>query len=644
MVLGYLISPVVQIVDSHGKPIVGAKIYVYKAGTTNTVNTYRDFSNHYNTTPVLTDTLGNCTIIASDDMIYDIVVKDNRNNLLMSKDNLTVSSGINPDINLRFREGYGIIIRKNGNTVTIAVDTDIIATKDDLATKQDKLTAGDNIDITNNNIINVVNRKTLYTQWPLKVDRGSSMVKLYLDQDFVGNTTEILPGADLTAYYDEFGRKIIGVNTNSSATGDYNFYAGYNNEINGNYNTIFGYAGSINGDGNFIVGQSDNSISGYGNAVFGTRNTITNNGTYNLIQGIENNVNNGSNNLVVGSQNETNGHGCVIGGSYNSLYCDGGYYVNNLQLGDRNTVSADYVNANLLYGDYNTISGNGYRYNIIGGSENTFDCGYGLYNTLVLGYHQTFSGNNVFERNIIAGDGNVFSNGLSNSLVVGSDNNAYSNNVEILGDGHNVSADYNTRLGKYSTNGDYWFAIGNGTDNTHRSNVFEVRKNGDSYYKYNGSLYQMKPPSTTRTNFDKTLTTTYTVQSDNELITIPLTEAIAEYTTWHNTNRSRLTSPTYMFLELVTDTQAPNDGMIVVNMYYNGITTAEPIMKGNVYIDKFWTGLSMAYCNGVIPSNTNLQNSYWWLELRNISTGTKWLANTVITVKMRFIGTAITYS
>ena len=187
MVLGYLISPVVQIVDSHGKPIVGAKIYVYKAGTTNTVNTYRDFSNHYNPTPVLTNTLGNCTIIAPDDMIYDIVVKDNRNNLLMSKDNLTVSSGINPDINLRFREGYGIIIRKNGNTVTIAIDTDVVATKDDLATKQDKLTAGDNIDITNNNIINVVNRKTLYTQWPLKVDRGSSMVKLYLDDEFTNN-------------------------------------------------------------------------------------------------------------------------------------------------------------------------------------------------------------------------------------------------------------------------------------------------------------------------------------------------------------------------------------------------------------------------------------------------------------------------
>ena len=495
MVLGYLISPVVQIVDNHGKPIVGAKIYVYKAGTTNTVNTYRDFSNHYNPTPVLTNTLGNCTIIAPDDMVYDIVVKDNRNNLLMSKNNLTVSSGINPDINLRFREGYGIIIRKNGNTVTIAVDTDIIATKDDLATKQDKLTAGDNIEITNDNTVNVVNRKTLYTQWPLKVDRGSSMVKLYLDQDFVDNNTDILPGADLTTYNDASGRQVIGVDTTSTATGDYNFYAGYNNTINGNYNAVFGYVGSVNGDGNFIAGQSDNSISGYGNAVFGTRNTITNNGTYNLIHGSQNNVNHGSNNLVVGSMNETNGHGCIIGGGSNSLYCDGGYFANNLQLGDSNIVSADYVNANLLFGDDNTISGNNYRYNIIGGNENTFDCSYGLYNTLVLGYHQTFSGNNIFERNIIAGDGNTFGNGLSNSLVIGTDNNAYSNNVAIIGDGHNVSAEFNARLGKFSTNGDYWFAIGNGTDDAHRSNVFEVRKNNDIYFEYNNQMVQLQPAS-----------------------------------------------------------------------------------------------------------------------------------------------------
>lgn len=590
MVLGYLISPVVQIVDNHGKPIVGAKIYVYKAGTTNTVNTYRDFSNHYNSTPVLTNTLGNCTIIAPDDMVYDIVVKDNRNNLLMSKDNLTVSSGINPNVNLRFREGYGIIIRKNGNTVTIAIDTDVVATKDDLATKQDKLTAGDNIDITNNNIINVVNRKTLYTQWPLKVDRGSSMVKLYLDQEFVDNNTDILPGADLTTYDDASGRQVIGVDTTSTATGDYNFYAGYNNTINGNYNAAFGYTGSINGDGNFIAGQSNNSISGYGNAVFGTRNTVTNNGTYNIIHGSQNNVNHGSNNLVVGTMNETNGHGCIIGGGSNSLYCDGGYFVNNLQLGDSNTVSAEYVNANLLFGDDNTISGNTYRYNIIGGNENTFDCGYGLYNTLVLGYHQTFSGNNVFERNIIAGDGNTFGNGLSNSLVIGTDNNAYSNNVTIIGDGHNVSADYNARLGKYSTNDDYWFAIGNGTDDANRSNVFEVRKNNDIYFEYNNQMVQLVPAGAIR-QFNVSIPndgTTVTIRENTNIDTFIIE---GKYNST-NSNYEIIIRNENSASRYITVFPMSNTGITISNGNNNTIATAGLYNSAREHIEIFGMGVS----------------------------------------------------
>ena len=358
MVLGYLISPVVQIVDNHGKPIVGAKIYVYKAGTTNTVNTYRDFSNHYNTTPVLTNTLGNCTIIASDDMVYDIVVKDNRNNLLMSKDNLTVSSGVNPDINLRFREGYGIIIRKNGNTVTIAIDTDVVATKDDLATKQDKLTAGDNIEITNDNTVNVVNRKTLYTQWPLKVDRGSSMVKLYLDQDFVDNNADILPGVDLAATYDELGRQIIGVDTNGVVSGDYNFVAGYNTYANGNYNFVAGAGCSATGNRNTVFGY-DNAAYEYSNFAIGANNSVS-----------------GSCNFVGGQNNEAKG------------------------------------TANTVFGVGNSIS------------NNTYNC--------------------------------------------------------------------NTIIGQYATQGDYYFAIGNGNQNT-RSNVFEVRKDGSTYYKYNNNMIQLAP-------------------------------------------------------------------------------------------------------------------------------------------------------
>ena len=356
--LGYLISPVVQIVDNHGKPVVGAKIYVYEAGTTNLANTYNDFEQHYNTNPVRTDTLGNCTIIASDDIIYDISVYDNRNRFMMSKDNLTVSSGINPDLNLRFVEGEGILINKSGNVVTISVDTDVIATKDDLATKQNTLHAGANIEITPQSVVNVVNRKTLYTQWPLKVDRGSDMVKLYIDQEYLNNRTEIVPGTDLISTINASNQQVIGVNTNGTATGNYNFVAGYNTYANGDYNFVAGAGCSANGNRNTVFGYN-NTAYGYSNFAVGATNSVS-----------------GSSNFVGGQNNVSNG------------------------------------TANTVFGVGNSIL------------DNTYNC--------------------------------------------------------------------NTIIGQYATQGDYYFAIGDGTQAT-RSNVFEVRKNDEIYFKYNGAMVQLTP-------------------------------------------------------------------------------------------------------------------------------------------------------
>lgn len=152
MELGYLISPIVQIVDNNGKPVVGAKIYVYNANTTVLVDTYNDFESHLNTNPVLTDTLGNCTIIADTSKAYDIIVNDENDVLLFGKKNITIASGIDPSSALAFEGGEGIIVERTGNTVTISVDTDLIATQDDLATKQDKIYAGNNIVINDNTV------------------------------------------------------------------------------------------------------------------------------------------------------------------------------------------------------------------------------------------------------------------------------------------------------------------------------------------------------------------------------------------------------------------------------------------------------------------------------------------------------------
>ena len=488
MVLGYLISPVVQIVDNHGKPIVGAKIYVYKAGTTNTVNTYRDFSNHYNTTPVLTNTLGNCTIIAPDDMVYDIVVKDNRNNLLMSKDNLTVSSGINPDINLRFREGYGIVIRKNGNTVTIAVDTDVIATKDDLATKQDKLTAGDNIEITNDNTVNVVNRKTLYTQWPLKVDRGSSMVKLYLDQDFVNNNdVEIVPGIDLNSYTDASGRQGIGVDTNGVSTGDYNFVAGYNTYANGNYNfvagagcsatgnrnTVFGYDNaayeysnfavgannSASGSCNFVGGQN-NEAKGTANTVFGVGNSITDN-TYNCNTIIGQYATQGDYYFAVGNGNQNTRSNALEVRKNGDIY----YKYNNqmIQLAPSNDTDP------LVHGLENTAK------NTHNPNTSAFDEIYGHKNYLD-GYQ-----NGIFGLNNTVDGSNIYVFGQNNNMSAVYDGTPVS---VCIGNENNMSACWGTFLIGNQLSGD------NGSYNRIKigfgNNYLEINEDGTFYKVVNG--------------------------------------------------------------------------------------------------------------------------------------------------------------
>lgn len=184
MALGYLLEPFIQVNTILGTPVVGAKIYVYKANTSNLAVTYNDFEGHLNTNPIRTNTLGNCTIIADDNQTYDIEIRDALNILLMSKKNVSIvgTSGQSSDITVD--AGYGITVSRNGNTFTVAVDTDIIATQDDLADKQDKLAAGANIEITNDNTINVVNRREVVTEWPIKLERGNNRVKFYLDDDY----------------------------------------------------------------------------------------------------------------------------------------------------------------------------------------------------------------------------------------------------------------------------------------------------------------------------------------------------------------------------------------------------------------------------------------------------------------------------
>ena len=366
--INYLLDPFIQIENSNGQPVVGAKIYVYYTGSRTLAPIYSNKAGTSLANPAITDTLGNVTIFAKTGSFYDVLVYDNDGTLLFSKINVTPSDSTAADVReVDIVAGFGIQVHKRyqGNKAiyNVAIDPDEAATQADVAAKQDKLTPGANIEITNDNTINVVNRKTLYTQWPIKMDRSTSMLKLYLDQDFVDNSdNEIIPGIDLNLSTDASGRKVIGVDTNGVVSGDYNFVAGYNTYANGNYNFVAGAGCSANGNRNTVFGY-DNATYEYSNFAIGANNSAS-----------------GSCNFVGGQNNVAKG------------------------------------TANTVLGVGNSIT------------DNTYNC--------------------------------------------------------------------NTIIGQYATQGDYYFAVGNGNQNT-RSNALEVRKNGDIYYKYNNQMIQLAPSNDT---------------------------------------------------------------------------------------------------------------------------------------------------
>ena len=86
--IAYLLDPFYQVQDNNGLTVAGAQIFVYHAGTVNPANTFKNFNGALNTWPVLTDTLGNATVLADISKTYDVLIKDQNGNLLMSKQNM----------------------------------------------------------------------------------------------------------------------------------------------------------------------------------------------------------------------------------------------------------------------------------------------------------------------------------------------------------------------------------------------------------------------------------------------------------------------------------------------------------------------------------------------------------------------------
>lgn len=88
---GYLLGPAPQFFDANGKPLVGGKLFVYIAGTTTKAVTYSDFYKTENTNPVVLNDLGTCMLIVPSADLYKIVLYDRNGNLLLTRDNVSVS-------------------------------------------------------------------------------------------------------------------------------------------------------------------------------------------------------------------------------------------------------------------------------------------------------------------------------------------------------------------------------------------------------------------------------------------------------------------------------------------------------------------------------------------------------------------------
>jgi hypothetical protein len=268
--ISWLLQPLVQIVDKNGNPVVGAKVYVYYSTPETLATIYSDDAGTVQENPVLTDTLGNVTIFADTEYLYDVIVYDPNGNLLFGKKHIAPASLLDVSSNeVKVEAGDGISVTKTVSegqiTYTVSCDFDVVALEETVAQKQDRLEAGQNIEITNQNIINVTGRKSFDVHSPLIKEITDTKVVIGVD----GNELKdyILTGGLLTGAYVPWSASNLPIGNECQATNIAGAF-GIENTAK-NYGYVFG-TNSQAYDNSFAVGfytdASGNSISiGNGN-------------------------------------------------------------------------------------------------------------------------------------------------------------------------------------------------------------------------------------------------------------------------------------------------------------------------------------------------------------------------------------------
>ena len=125
MALGYLISPVIQIENEDGKPLVGGHVAVYRHGTTVPYITYKDFNGDLNPASVPLNAIGSCILIADDATAYDIYVTNRFGGEVLSRLGVTVNGGVGGTgvVTLTSSDG-SIVITNDGGAYDITMAND----------------------------------------------------------------------------------------------------------------------------------------------------------------------------------------------------------------------------------------------------------------------------------------------------------------------------------------------------------------------------------------------------------------------------------------------------------------------------------------------------------------------------------------
>lgn len=102
--MSILNNPKIKVLDKKGEPIVGARMYIYYAGTDNKAYFYADADlTTILTNPLLTDEYGDFPVCYTENANYKLVIKDAQDNLLYTIDDVNfyneIESVINKDVN-----------------------------------------------------------------------------------------------------------------------------------------------------------------------------------------------------------------------------------------------------------------------------------------------------------------------------------------------------------------------------------------------------------------------------------------------------------------------------------------------------------------------------------------------------------------